>query len=156
MFCPNCGASVEGRFCAKCGTAVDVATASASAGPPPGAHAYGAPAATAGGLSQNVAAALAYVLGLITGILFLVLAPYSQNRFVRFHAFQSILLNAAWIGVWIVEFFLMTMLPWYLTSIITMLIALAFLAAWVVCLVKAYSGERFKLPVIGDIAEKQA
>lgn len=107
-------------------------------------------------MADNVAGALCYVLGLITGILFLVLAPYNQNKFVRFHAFQSIFLNAAWIVVWIAEMFMMVILPWYLVSMITTLVALAFLGVWILMLVKAYQGERFKLPVIGDLAEKQA
>jgi uncharacterized membrane protein len=159
MFCPNCGADVQGRFCAKCGTAVDAA--SASAGPTPGARPYtGGPGtatpATAGGLTDNVAGALCYVLGFITGILFLVLAPYNQNKFVRFHAFQSIFLNAAWIVIWIVEMVMFTVLPWSLVSLISMLVSLAFLGVWIFMLVKAYQGERFKLPVIGDLAEKQA
>jgi uncharacterized membrane protein len=159
MFCPNCGADVQGRFCAKCGTAVDAAAA--SAGPTPGARPYTAgpgstTAATAGGLTDNVAGALCYVLGFITGILFLVLAPYNQNKFVRFHAFQSIFLNAAWIAIWIVEMVMFTVLPWSLVSLISMLVSLAFLGVWIFMLVKAYQGERFKLPVIGDLAEKQA
>lgn len=159
MFCPNCGASVQGRFCAKCGTAVDVASsasgASPAGGPPPGAQPYSAPAA-AGGISENVAGALCYVLGLITGILFLVLAPYNQNRFVRFHAFQAIFFHAAWIVLWIVDTMMAFVLPWYLMSLIGMLLALGGLALWLILMFKAYNNERFKLPVIGDLAEKQA
>ena len=160
MFCPNCGADVQGRFCAKCGTAVDAATA--SAGRTPGAQPYTAApggsttAATTGGLADNVAGALCYVLGFITGILFLVLAPYNQNKFVRFHAFQSIFLNVAWVAIWIVEMMMFTVLPWSLVSLLSMLLSLAFLGIWIFMLIKAYQGERFKLPIIGDLAEKQA
>lgn len=157
MFCPNCGANVQGRFCAKCGTAVDAATAPGA--PTPGARPYTAgptTAATAGGLADNVAGTLCYVLGFITGILFLVLAPYNQNKFVRFHAFQSIFLNAAWIVIWIVEMMMFTLLPWSLVSLLSMLLSLAFLGLWIFMLIKAYQGERFKLPIIGDLAEKQA
>jgi uncharacterized membrane protein len=57
---------------------------------------------TGGGLEPNVAAALAYVLGLVTGVLFLVIGPYKKDKYVRFHAFQSIFFNIVGIGVWIV------------------------------------------------------
>ncbi len=54
-------------------------------------------------MTDNMAAALCYALGFITGILFLVLAPYNQNREIRFHAFQSIFLNIAWfVALWII------------------------------------------------------
>ena len=169
MFCPNCGATVQGRFCAKCGTAVEGGAASAgpAEGATPGAQAYGTGAApgaqpynaAAGGMSDNVASALCYALGLITGILFLVLAPYNQNRLIRFHAFQSIFLNAAWIVFWIVETMIAIVMPWYvmtILSLIGLLVALGFLALWLVLMFKAYNNEKLKLPIIGDLAEKQA
>src|SRR5258706_15206099 len=77
-FCPSCGAPVEGRFCAKCGNSV------AGGSVPP------QPSISAAPMAENVASALCYVLGLVTGIVFLVIPPYSQNRAVGFHAFQSI------------------------------------------------------------------
>ena len=95
-FCASCGAQVEGRFCAKCGSTVGAAGAAPQAAPsypPP------VPPPTAAGMADNAASALCYVLGFITGILFLVLAPYNQNRTVRFHAFQSIFLN---VGLFVV------------------------------------------------------
>lgn len=164
-FCPNCGANVEGRFCAKCGTAVAPAGSPGGAAPAGGDYARdAAPAAqyaggSAAGMTDNVAGALCYVLGLITGIVFLVLAPYNQNKFVRFHAFQAIFFHIAFIGIWIVETIIGMMLPWSLSVVISMIglvIALGGLALWVWVIVKAYQGERFKLPVIGDLAEKQA
>ena len=114
------------------------------------------PTATAGGMSENVAGALCYVLGLITGILFLVLAPYNQNKFVRFHAFQAIFFHVAWIVLWIADTMMAFVLPWYLMSLIGMLLALGGLALWLILMFKAYNNERFKLPIIGDLAEKQA
>ena len=186
-FCANCGAEVQGRFCAKCGTPLSAAGTPAAGAdpsaapgsyqqqaPPPGAQPYGAqggqypppgaqpyaPAGSqAGGMTQNVAGALCYVLGLITGIIFLVLAPYNQNKFVRFHAFQSIFLHVAWIALWIVDTVIAIILPFSLMIINTLLwlvIALGGLAIWVFCIVKAYNNEQFKLPIIGDLAEKQA
>jgi len=159
MFCPNCGANVQGRFCAKCGTAVDAppagASASANSAPPPGAQPYAAPATT-GGLTENVAGALCYALGIITGILFLVLAPYNQNKFVRFHAFQSIFFQAAWIVLWIALTTLSFILPWFVMGMIWTLLPFVALGFWLLLIFKAYQNERFKLPIIGDLAEKQA
>jgi uncharacterized membrane protein len=152
-FCANCGAEVHGRFCAKCGTPLDAAGPSQTAPP------IDPPSTQTGGLSTNVAGALCYVVGLFTGILFLVLAPYNQNKFVRFHAFQSIFLHAAWIALWIVDTIISIMLPFSLMFINTLLwlvVALGGLAVWIFCIVKAFNNERFKLPIIGDLAEKQA
>ena len=78
-FCPSCGAAVEGRYCAKCGTAVDAAATPA----------VNLPAVSAPGLPENTAAALCYLLGWVTGIIFLILEPYNKNKLIRFHAFQS-------------------------------------------------------------------
>ena len=88
-FCASCGSQVEGSFCAKCGSKVGGGAVPAS-GP--------AMAATTSVMADNVASALCYVLGFITGIIFLVLAPYNRNPLVRFHAFQSIFLSVAWIA----------------------------------------------------------
>src|ERR1700734_2659548 len=101
-FCANCGAEVSGRFCQKCGAPAD-----APGMPPPGANPALNPlpptaVAPSIGMTDNMAGALCYLFGFITGILFLVLAPYNQDRNVRFHAFQSILLNVAWVVIWIV------------------------------------------------------
>jgi len=141
-FCPSCGAAVEGRYCAKCGTAVD--PAAPSAGP--------APVISASGLPQNTAAALCYLFGLITGIIFLVLEPYSKNKLIRFHAFQSIFLNvAAFIVVWA----LVIILPWSLHILISLL-DLGFFALWIFLMIQTYQGKKIALPVIGDLAAKQA
>lgn len=148
-FCPSCGAAVEGRFCAKCGTPVP---GGADPGPGNAAPPASQPAA-AGGLTENLACALCYLAGLITGILFLVLAPYNQNKTIRFHAFQSIFLNVAWIIFWIV---LHMILPWGAALILSPLIGLAGLFLWLFMMWKAYQNQKVKLPVIGDLAEKQA
>ena len=156
-FCPNCGSSVDGRFCAKCGAAVNVAGDAGAAGTPSAtpssipASAASAPA----GLTENAAAALCYVLGLITGILFLVLAPYNQNRLIRFHAFQSIFLTVAWIAMRIVVLF-MWAVSGTLMLFVSPLIWLAFFVLWIVMIIKAYQGQKLVLPIIGPLAEKQA
>lgn len=160
-FCPNCGAAVEGKFCGKCGMAMSAAGANPGAASYSAGAASGAPVgqAAAGGMSDNVAGGLCYVLGLITGILFLVLSPYNQNKSVRFHAFQSIFFHLAFIGVWIAEAVVGMLLPWsvsFILSLLGLVLFLGCLALWVLLIVKAFQGERFKLPVIGDLAEKQA
>lgn len=142
-FCPSCGAAVEGRYCAKCGTAVDAAA------PAP---IVTAPAASASGLSENAAATLCYVLGLITGIIFLVLEPYSKNKLIRFHAFQSIFLHVGVIIIWIA---IRMVLPWQMLYLAA-LINLAFFALWIYLLVQTYQGKKIVLPVIGELASKQA
>ena len=106
---------------------------------------------SAGGLADNVAGMLAYVT-IIPAIVFLVVEPYSKNRFVRFHAFQSIFLYVAWI---ILHVALRMILPWFLWPLWG-LIDLALFALWIVLLMKAYNGQKWKLPVVGDMAEKQA
>jgi len=113
-------------------------------------------AAPAGGLTDNVAGALAYVT-FIPAIVFLVLEPYSKNRFIRFHSFQCLFLAGALFALGIV-LSIISMVPFL--GLVT--IPLGF-ALWVgtivvaiILIVKAYQGQKFKLPVIGDMAEKQA
>ena len=107
------------------------------------------------GLPENTAAALCYLLGLITGILFLVLEPYNKNKLIRFHAFQSIFLHVAVIIVW---FALRIVLAGSFFSMISLfgLIDLAFFVLWIYMLVQTYQGKKIVLPVIGDLAAKQA
>src|SRR5579864_7354489 len=94
-FCPKCGAAVEGRFCAKCGTAMDAGVGA----PPPPMGAPPPPPMASSGMQENMASALCYALGFITGILFLVLDPYKNNRNIRFHAWQSIFLSVFYVIV---------------------------------------------------------
>lgn len=155
-FCPNCGSQVEGKFCAKCGSPVAAeagATGTASTMPPPA-----APAAT-GGLEENVASALCYLLGLLTGILFLVLAPYNQNKTIRFHAFQAIFAHLALIACFIVLEIVIGVLAFMGGAFLFFLwpiLGLGSLALWVMLMYKAYNREKWVLPVIGPIAQKQA
>ncbi len=89
-FCARCGAALQpaDRFCTRCGL-------------PPAGSGPGAGRPPAAGMPEHIAAALCYLLGLITGVLFLVVEPYRSNRLIRFHAFQSVFLSAAWFVVWL-------------------------------------------------------
>lgn len=114
-------------------------------------------------MTDNVAGALCYLAGLITGVLFLALAPYNQSKFVRFHAFQSIFFNVAWIALWIVQMILTmvlsAILPFgmhLLFGLLGLVIWLGGFLVWLFLMYKAYSNEKFMLPIIGDLAEKQA
>ncbi len=164
-YCANCGSAVDGKFCPKCGTPMGAAAASsdpAGAGGASSAPYTAAPAVSAGGLQDNVASALCYVLGLITGILFLVLAPYNQNRTVRFHAFQSIFFHVGMIILSIVFMVVsgvlahIPILGWLIALLGWMAISLGALICWLLLMWKAYNNERLELPVIGPLAAKQA
>jgi len=154
-FCPNCGAAVDGRFCAKCGTPMP-AGAESTPGPTPPPY---SPQPASAGMTDNVASALCYALGFITGILFLVLAPYNQNRTVRFHAFQSIFLNVAII---LFSFALSILLGifHFLGAIFGLFLVpviwLCFFILWLYLMFAAYQNKKVVLPVIGPIAEQQA
>jgi uncharacterized membrane protein len=101
------------------------------------------------GLTDNNAAGLAYVT-IIPAIIFLVVAPYNQKPLIRFHAWQSIFLNIALFAVSFIN-----VIP-FLGQIIFLVGFLILFVAWVIVLMKALKGERYKLPFIGDLAEKQA
>jgi uncharacterized membrane protein len=144
-------------FCNMCGAQIadGTTTCAACAGRTPT-----APAATtsarAGGMADNVAGMLAYVT-IIPAIIFLVMEPYNRNRFIRFHAFQCLFFCVAWIILWVVLsiFAHIPILGW-LSILIWPLIGLAGFIIWIVLLLKANQGQMYKLPFIGDMAEKQA
>jgi uncharacterized membrane protein len=141
-FCASCGSQVDGSFCAKCGAKVG------AAGP-----AAGPTVQPTGEMANNVASALCYILGLITGIIFLVLAPYNRNPAIRFHAFQSIFLNVACIvGSIAINAVLDVLHLWALS----VLISLAILGIFIYMVVMTYQGKTIVLPVIGPIARQQA
>jgi uncharacterized membrane protein len=133
--------------------------------PPEGAPApvgsAGIPAGT--GLTPNVAGALSYFLGPITGVIFVLLDK--NDRFVRFHAFQSILLSGAWIAFWIAfdivsiilgQIPLLGLLAVLFGLLLSVVLGLGGLVLWVALMVMAYQGKSPKLPVIGVMAERYA
>src|SRR5215469_2210737 len=117
---------------------------------------------TSMGMDANVAAGLSYLFSLIGGLIFYF--GEKQNRFVRFHAMQSILFNAFWIVLFIVIFTLQSV--FYATVILTplaivltcltFLLPIALFVLWIILMVYAFQGKYFKLPVIGDYAERYA
>ena len=145
--CPDCAASMpdDAAFCPSCGRDMNVTE-----------RAHG----TVGMLPETIAGALAYFL--LPAIIFLLVEPYSRNRFVRFHSFQSI---GLWLALSVVGaalrlggflLFLIPVVGQLLLLLVSMLLGLGFLVIWLVLVVKALQGECFKLPVIGNFAELQA
>jgi len=139
--CKKCGASLmkDAEFCHQCGAKVAEVEVTVEHTLP---------------IQHNVACALTYAFGALTGLLFLLIEPYNKDRDIRFHAWQSIgmcgalfLINISF-GIMALGLFFI----WFLQPILN----LGFLVLWIVMLIKAYNGERYKLPVIGDFAETQS
>jgi len=102
---------------------------------------------TSTGLAENVAGLLCYLLGWISGLVFILIEQ--KNKFVRFHAMQSILV----FGVLHVASLILGFIP-VIGGFLVWLISLIGLILWIVLMVKAYQGTRYKLPWSGDLAEK--
>jgi uncharacterized membrane protein len=112
-------------------------------------------------MDQNVASALCYIA--IIGLIFLLIEPYNKNKTVRFHALQSLFYAGAWFVIGILMIFvrvvLAFILPWGLQGIISLFSMLVYLGLFVLLIfmaVKAYQGQKFVLPVLGPLAEKNA
>ncbi|HSS99898.1 MAG TPA: DUF4870 domain-containing protein, partial [Terriglobales bacterium] len=127
-------------FCSGCGTTIADGTTMCAA------CSAKAPAATAAGTpNDNLTGALAYIP--IVALIFLLIEPYNKNKFVRFHAFQCLFLAVAWIATW----FILMVIPiigWILLPIV----GLGFFILLIVLFIKAYQGNMFRLPFIGDLA----
>lgn len=163
-FCPNCGTAIaaESAFCGNCGQSTRAGAAA------PGAQAASAQAvavpaqASAPGLTSNMAGALAYILGIISGVIFLVLEPYKRDRFVRFHAFQSIFYSVACIVfaiAWNIAWDILGSISGWMYLIampIRLAISLVLFLLWLFLIYQAYNNREFKIPFIGQLAAKQA
>ena len=138
-FCSACGSEMvdNAAFCPKCGKSV-ASGASAS-------RDY-----SGNGINDNVAGLLAYLF--IPAIIFLILNPYNRNRYIRFHSIQAILVYIAW-AVADAIFGLIPFIGWLILIPITSLFGFAVV---IVCMIKAYQGQLFRLPWVGEIAERQA
>ena len=105
--------------------------------------------------------AVAYIT-IIPAILFLVLEPYNKNRFIRFHSFQCLFLGLTAfvlsIGNMILGFIIgfIPVIGWVISLILAFAIPIAIFAAWLIAVLKAYQGQEYRLPIIGDLAAKQA
>ncbi len=161
-YCSHCGTELSGRFCAKCGAPVPGAPTSDTPGPeiprtappPPGPPPISLP-----GLDDNVAAALCYLVPVVTGVLFLFIEPYNRNKNIRFHAFQSIFL---WVGVLLADAAVDIVFggilggpnSYELLRLVWTVFRLGVLALWLVLMYRAYMRQRWVLPVVGEMAQK--
>ena len=105
------------------------------------------------GLSDDAASGIAY-LTFIPAIIFLAVAPYNTNPKVKFHAWQSIFLTGAWVCLWVLDIVLafVPIIGW----ILGFLLAVGLFILWLICIIQAFQGKKFVIPVIGPLAEKQA
>jgi uncharacterized membrane protein len=175
-FCTQCGAQVDetAKFCKKCGAKLAPTQSAGYSAPtineqpssyqgpsgfgaaqPPYQQPYHAPQqgpAAQADLKPNVAGMLCYPLSFITGILFLVLTPYNRDRFVRFHAWQSIFFSLAMVVLSLA----LRILPWPFEWMSLYALRLLALGGTGWLMYKAYQSELFKLPLVGEWAENQA
>ena len=155
-FCGTCGAQVEGRFCAKCGSAVGPgAAAPAGAGGAPAAPMQTVQSAP---MADNVASALTYIFPV--NIVFLVIAPYNRNPVVRFHCFQSLFLDIAcfvlWIAMGILFGIMVSVTGFWSFWPLFWIVRLAIFGLWLYLVIQTYSGKTVVLPVIGPMAQQQS
>jgi uncharacterized membrane protein len=156
-FCAKCGAQLNAGsgFCAACGTAVSGQSATTASGAA-AAPAQSSASAPSAGMTDNLAAALSYIW--IVGLIFLLVEPYNKNRVVRFHAFQSVFYGVAWMILWFGMHIVFAIMPFLGLLILPIyaLIGLGGFVYWLFLAFKAYNNEQYKIPIIGEIAAKQA
>jgi uncharacterized membrane protein len=152
-FCSKCGSGVTDgvAYCPQCGAPIGVAAPGAGVGTP-------AAISTAGsGLQENVAGLLCYLLGWLTGIIFLMI---DKRPLVRFHAAQSIVVFGFLFVLRIILSFGIVgsgfLGMWAFWSLISILLSLVTLAAWIILMVLAYQGKRYEVPIAAGIAKKLA
>ena len=157
-FCSQCGADVTGvAACPQCGTAAAGESAADSGGAAAAPQAAPQPAPATQGLADNVAGALAYVT-VIPAIVFLLIDPFKTIRFVRFHSLQSIVFS---LTAFVLQF-AMTIVSIALSfaglgmimGLVGWLLSIGIFVLWGILVIKAYQGQEFRLPVIGDLAAK--
>jgi uncharacterized membrane protein len=166
--CQSCGTALaaDTRFCQSCGSPTDLRPdVSVSVIESPAGVAVMPPPGEAGPktMDTNLVGALTYLAGFLTGIIFLVLDPYKANSFVRFHAFQSIFFNVAWVTLWIgwmIVSAVLTPLTAGIFGLIALPLMLIFILAcvgiWIFLMYQAYQQRLFRLPIVGKFAAEQA
>lgn len=165
--CQSCGTALadDTRFCQSCGAATEQRVGVSTAVESSAAVAVMPPTVETGPktMDTNVVGALTYLAGFVTGIVFLVLDPYKSNSFVRFHAFQSIFFNIAWVAFWIVWMILsavLTPMTAGVFGLIALPLMLIFTVAgfgiWILLMYQAYQQKLFKLPIVGNFAAQHA
>ncbi len=152
-FCPNCGSQATGAFCPNCGSPLGSGGYASTGTSLPGAQS----------ISDNIASMLCYIpflIGIICAIVLLLVAPYNRNRVVRFHALQSLFLHAAVFLLVIALQVVVGLLA--VTHGFGILLLPLFPMIWIatpvlfiVMMYQAYMNKRTKLPIVGDLAEKQ-
>ena len=153
--CAKCGAVSpdNSQVCQSCGA--PFAAGSVTQGNPTS-------AGSSQGLTPNVAALLSYILWPVICLLFLILDPYNKNKFIRFHAFQALFLGLAGIAAGIVLSIataILSMIPvlgWILDFLIWTSFGLGMLGLVIYLMYRAYNGDRFMLPFIGNLAVQQS
>jgi uncharacterized membrane protein len=149
-FCPQCGSNVSAadRFCARCGGSQPGTHGAAAAAPP---HPGFAP-----GISNRNAALLCYIpwVGWVAAIVVLASDRFRHETQVRFHAFQGLYLFVAWL---LVEWVIQPALWWGsfpMHRVFPELLHLVILIAWIFMLVKVSHDEHYRLPIIGELADR--
>ena len=152
-------------FCSACGTqTADGATLCANCSAAGSSVAVAAPSqTTSNGLADNIAGLLCYSpVGLFADVLFLVVEPYNKNKFIKFHAFQSLF---AGLGIFCLAIafmilgFILGLVPvvgWIIDLLMWLAFGIGNLVLWVMMMIKAYQMQTTKLPFVGDLAAKQA
>jgi uncharacterized membrane protein len=143
-FCKACGQDIgNANFCPKCGASQSAAVAPASVATAPPTEAF----------AENIAGLLCYVLGWLTGIIFLLI---DRRPFVKFHAAQSIVVFGGLTVLRIALAFMSGMsglIGWGFVGLLGLLVGLLTFVLWILLMVKAYQHELFKLPIAAPIAE---
>ena len=106
--------------------------------------------------NYRVIAALSYLLGVITGVIFLYVEPYNRDEFVRFHARQSIIFSVAWFAVQIIAGVFIAVMPRPISGLLAFLLWIFNIGTaifWVILMYKAYTGERYRIPELADWAD---
>jgi len=166
--CQSCGTALatDTCFCQSCGSPTEInvgVSPTAVEGPAAGAVMSPPGKTEPKMMDTNVVAALTYLAGFLTGIILLPLDPYKSNSFVRFHAFQSIFVNVAWIAFWIIWIIFSAVLTPLMAGVfglialpLILIFTVAGVGIWIFLMFQAYQQKLFKLPIVGKFAAERA